>query len=209
MSEEYYHQLDWNDEADLETKVKALYNTHNWLTHEMSIGRVPNNKKEIENNLNLTKQKLEVPLSIAFVKMVEKGEIDEVTASENASLFLEWNIGVNYKANTLLQFGGLLYRVLQEHTSQADWEPNKTPSLYKVLGINENGIMEWSQPISSADAYMTGDEVIYNGVHYRSTIDNNVWSPEAYPQGWEEVVEEAPQIPETPQIPESPSGDTL
>ena len=50
MEEQYYHQLDWNDEADLETKVKALYNTHNWLTHEMSIGRVPNNKKELQEN---------------------------------------------------------------------------------------------------------------------------------------------------------------
>ena len=28
---------------------------------------------------------------------------------------------------------------------------------------------------------------MYNGVHYKSTIDNNVWSPEAYPQGWEVV----------------------
>lgn len=203
MGEEYYHQLDWNDDADLETKVKALYNTHNWLTREMSIGRVPNNKKEIENNLNLTKQKLEIPLSIAFVKMVEKGEIDEVTASENASLFLEWNIGVNYKANTLLQFGGLLYRVLQEHTSQADWEPDKTPSLYKVLGINENGIMEWSQPISSADAYMLNDEVMHGENIWVSDYDNNVWEPGVF--GWH-IKEETPEIPEVPQ---NPSGDTL
>ena len=34
---------------------------------------------------------------------------------------------------------------------------------------------------------MTGDEVMYEGVHCRSLIDNNVWSPADYPQGWEVV----------------------
>ena len=185
MEEGYYPKLEWDDNATLEEKVKALYNTHNFLTKEMCVGRVPQNKEELQGNIN----DLNTPLSIAFVKMAENGDIDEITASENANLFLEWVEGVNYKANTLLQYEGLLYRVLQEHTSQADWTPDKTTSLYKVLGINENGIIEWAQPISSADAYMAGDEVMFNGIHYRSLIDNNVWSPEAYPQGWE-VVEE-------------------
>ena len=27
----------------------------------------------------------------------------------------------------------------------------------------------------------------YNGQIYESTIDNNVWSPDTYPQGWEVV----------------------
>lgn len=27
-----------------------------------------------------------------------------------------------------------------------------------------------------------------NGSVYRSTINNNVWSPNSYPAGWEEVV---------------------
>ena len=44
---------------------------------------------------------------------------------------------------------------------------------------------EWVQPTGSHDAYNTGDIVDYNGTLYRSLIDGNVWSPEAYPQGWE------------------------
>ncbi len=35
--------------------------------------------------------------------------------------------------------------------------------------------------------YMKGNCCIEDGVVYRSTIDNNVWSPSAYPQGWEKV----------------------
>lgn len=34
---------------------------------------------------------------------------------------------------------------------------------------------------------MIGDKVKFNGKIYESVIDNNVWSPEAYPQGWKEV----------------------
>lgn len=37
------------------------------------------------------------------------------------------------------------------------------------------------------DAYQTGDRVTYNGQIYESTIDNNVWSPDTYPQGWKLV----------------------
>ena len=43
----------------------------------------------------------------------------------------------------------------------------------------------WVQPTGAHDAYNTGDIVMYNGTAYRSTIDGNVWSPDAYPQGWE------------------------
>lgn len=179
----FFLRLDWGDYANDDERLKAVFHINQFLSREMSVGRVPQNKKELKNDIN----NMSTPLSIAFVKMAEKGYIDEITASENANLFLEWKIGVNYKANTLLQYEGLLYRVLQSHTSQADWTPDKTPSLYKALSVNETGIMEWSQPISNADAYSTGDEVMYNGVHYRSLIDNNVWSPDEYPQGWENV----------------------
>ena len=44
---------------------------------------------------------------------------------------------------------------------------------------------EWVQPTGAHDCYNTGDKVTYNGQHYVSKIDGNVWSPDAYPQGWE------------------------
>ena len=180
-----YETLSNNEEI-----FQAIINILNFIAKEMCVGRVPGNKRELQNDIKLSEQKLTTPLSIAFVKMAEKGEIDEVTASENISFFLEWKTGVNYIANTLLKYEGLLYRVLQDLKSQADWTPEKTPALYKVLAINENGIMEWARPISSVDAYMTGDECMFNGVHKRSTIDHNVWSPDEYPEGWEDVIEE-------------------
>lgn len=43
------------------------------------------------------------------------------------------------------------------------------------------------QPTGGHDAYKTGDRVLYNGKIYESTIDANVWAPDAYPQGWKVV----------------------
>lgn len=43
----------------------------------------------------------------------------------------------------------------------------------------------WVQPTGAHDCYNTGDKVTYNGRHYVSKIDGNVWSPDAYPRGWE------------------------
>lgn len=40
----------------------------------------------------------------------------------------------------------------------------------------------------STSPYNKGDCCTEGGVVYRSTIANNVWSPAAYPKGWEEVM---------------------
>ena len=46
---------------------------------------------------------------------------------------------------------------------------------------------EWIQPSGVHDAYNMGDQVTFNGKKYRSKLGGNVWSPAAYPDGWEEV----------------------
>ena len=82
-----------------------------------------------------------------------------------------------------------LYQVLQNHTSAEQWTPDTATSLYKKIGVTDDGYPEWVQPLGATDAYNTGDIVSYNGKLYRSTIDGNVWSPDAYPTGWEEYTE--------------------
>lgn len=46
---------------------------------------------------------------------------------------------------------------------------------------------EFKQPTGAHDAYTRGATVIYNGKTYKSLIDNNVWSPDTYPNGWEVI----------------------
>lgn len=46
---------------------------------------------------------------------------------------------------------------------------------------------DFIQPTGAHNAYNSGQGVTYNGKHYRSLIDGNVWSPDTYPAGWEEA----------------------
>ena len=50
------------------------------------------------------------------------------------------------------------------------------------------------KPEGAHDAYQKGAGITFNGEKYESLIDNNVWSPDEYPQGWKEVVEETKEV---------------
>ena len=121
-------------------------------------------------------------------------DLPDETAASLPSFVDVWAPDVEYKAGKRLTYDGTVYKVLQDHTSQSDWTPNIAASLYaKVLiPTDEDGeqtdIPEWEQP-ESTNGYMKGDRVKYNGHIYESLIDNNVWSPDAYPDGWKLVEE--------------------
>ena len=96
--------------------------------------------------------------------------------------------GVAYEVGKRVLYNDILYKVIQAHTSQAEWTPTAAPSLFaKVINETIDGsIPEFEQP-DSTNPYMKGDRVLFNGKVYESLIDNNVYSPEAYPSGWKEI----------------------
>lgn len=105
----------------------------------------------------------------------------------------EYEIGKSYTVGDTFKHQGIVYAVVQSHTSQEDWRPESTPSLYKVLRQTEEAgtdavVQEWVQPLGSHDAYMTGDRVVFDDKVYESLIDNNTYSPKDYPQGWREII---------------------
>ena len=54
--------------------------------------------------------------------------------------------------------------------------------------LNAMEYPEFVQPTGAHDAYAKGAKVTYNGKRYISVYDGaNVWSPDALPEGWEEV----------------------
>lgn len=52
-----------------------------------------------------------------------------------------------------------------------------------------DNIKDFVQPSGAHDAYAKGDKVRFNGKVYESLIDNNAYSPSAYPAGWKEITE--------------------
>lgn len=116
--------------------------------------------------------------------------VDDSVAEKIPEMFPAWDgNGKQYKTGDRVQYNDVLYKVLQDHTSQTTWTPSDAPSLFaKVLTSTTGEPQEWQQP-DSTNGYKTGDRVTYNGKIYESTIDNNVWSPADYPAGWKEIIE--------------------
>lgn len=119
--------------------------------------------------------------AIQFRKMMEmQADMASDEKILEVSIFVEhWKAGTSYLSGKRLNYNGVIYKVLQSHTSQADWTPDVTSSLYaRVLIPDESVIPEWEQP-ESTNGYMIGDKVTHDGVTYESLVDNNVWEPGA------------------------------
>lgn len=135
--------------------------------------------------------KLQAAEQLRRALQIFAGTLTEEQAMEVATVYDPWAEGKAYTAGQYLTYGenGVgdpqLYKVVQAHTSQADWTPDATASLYTPIGLDDEGYPIWAQPTGAHDAYNTGDIVDYNGTLYKSLIDGNTYSPEAYPAGWE------------------------
>lgn len=99
-----------------------------------------------------------------------------------AALYPTWisKIGEQVNVGERYWYDGKLYKVIQAHTAQEDWTPDVSVSLFTKISVEE--WPEWHQPTGAQDAYMQGDKVSHNGIHWVSTVDNNVWEPGVY--GW-------------------------
>lgn len=87
---------------------------------------------------------------------------------------------------------GTLYKVIAKDpfVAQSAWVPDRAISLFTPVGVpdeiypfgeGENGSIR----NLSVNPYKLNDKITYNGYIWSSIIDNNVWSPKDYPQGWE------------------------
>lgn len=123
----------------------------------------------------------------AFINalLVLRTKAADEQAIDAAAVYPTWREGVAYVTGERVRYNEILYKILQDHTSQTAWTPESAPSLFaKVLISDPETIPEWTQP-DSTNPYQTGDKVTHNGATWVSTIDNNVWEPGAY--GWTKV----------------------
>lgn len=165
-------------------------------------------QQNAENELDMARSE---QLRIAMMMFVNS---EAVTASLTAdqmsqisTLYDKWSDkSVHYKVDKVVNYEGNLYQCETEHDSQPGWEPDKSPSLWSKVNIASDGIDIWTQPTGAHNAYGVGDKVHYpdsDSPVYVSTIDGNVWSPDAYPTGWKLDGEGGGS-----EEPEEPGGET-
>lgn len=122
--------------------------------------------------------------AVKLAKILAKS-IDDTDANTVKYLFDAWSgEGVAYAAGDRVLYNDLLYKVLQAHTSQADWTPDTAVSLFVRVDDPGEEWPEWRQPTGAQDAYAKDAKVSHNGKHWTSDVDANVWEPGAY--GWTE-----------------------
>ena len=116
--------------------------------------------------------------------------VDDQTALSMALLYPEWDPnGVFYKAGRRVRYKGGFYKVLQDHTSQADRTPDTAVSLFVSISDPAVEWPEFRQPTGAHDVYNTGDKVTYKDGHYTCKQDNVAHSPEELPDAWEKAAE--------------------
>lgn len=120
----------------------------------------------------------------AVKKMLSQGaeQLSDEDALEVAALYPSWAsvLGKPVEAGERIWYDGNLYKVIQAHTTQADWTPDTAASLFTRVSLEE--IPEWVQPTGAHDAYNKGDKVRHNGGTWSSDVDGNTWEPGVY--GW-------------------------
>ena len=119
-----------------------------------------------------------------------RAQLDNITkdftdeqAVANKELYPDWKSGVELSVGEVVLYADELYRVIQAHTSQADWTPDVAFPLFVKISVEE--FPQWKQPTGAHDAYNTGDKVTYDDKHWQSEVDANIWQPGVY--GWAEV----------------------
>ena len=107
------------------------------------------------------------------------------TLIDNKVAFSLWRAGVQVVRKQILRFNDDLYRVNQDHTTQDDWTPDKTPALFVKISLEE--YPQWVQPTGAHDAYNKGAKVSDEGKRWISNKDVNIYKPGLVPGDWSEV----------------------
>lgn len=85
--------------------------------------------------------------------------VDDNTAIRMKSFYPEWTSGTEYTAGFKVQRNDKLWRVIQAHTSQDEWEPENAASLWEQ--IDETHVGTFDDPIP-----YNGNMALENGKYY-------------------------------------------
>ena len=115
--------------------------------------------------------------------------LDDATASTAPEMFPRLKgDGSLVKAGTRICWGVKLKRAAVDLWDTAENTPDAAPTLWEDI-LYRDGIRIIPETITAGLAFAKGEQGWWGDVLYASTIDANVWTPEAYPAGWEKVSE--------------------
>ena len=82
--------------------------------------------------------------------------LDDNDAANAVKLFPTWTIGIAVTVGERYQYADKLYKVVQAHTTQADWTPDATPAMWAVIDKTHAGTLDDPIPASRGMEYEYG-----------------------------------------------------
>lgn len=150
-------------------------------------------EEKYNNYIKEENRKEQIESATEELKVLAKEQLLPVLSDEQAYtlrvLFPAFEIDKSYVVGERVIYEDKFYKVIMAHTSQADWTPDVAVSLFVEIPNPSVEYPEFKKPINAETAYMTGDKITFEGNKYISIMDNNVYSPTEYPQGWKLVTE--------------------
>ena len=96
---------------------------------------------------------------VAFLKAARL-TADDNTALTGIELYPVWAVGIAVAKDSRYQYSGKLYKVVQAHTTQADWTPDVTPALWTVIDVTHAGTIDDPIPCVAGMEYVYGKHYI-------------------------------------------------
>ena len=120
--------------------------------------------------------------------LLSSESLDDKVASTTPELFGKLNEnGELVKVGTRINWRGVLKRAAVDLCDTKENNPDNAPSLWEDI-LYKDGIRIIPETITVGTAFMKDELGWYEDtLLYKSLIDNNVWTPTAYPAGWELV----------------------
>ncbi len=119
--------------------------------------------------------------------LIGSSSLDDKVASETPELFGRLNEnGELVKAGTRINWNGTLKRAAVDLWDTNENNPDNTPSLWEDI-LYKNGIRIIPETITVGTAFSKDELGYWQDTLYKSLIDNNVWTPDQNPSGWELV----------------------
>lgn len=110
--------------------------------------------------------------------------MDDKTVSEAAMLLPSLRRdGSLVKAGTRVNWGGTVKRASVDLWDTAENDPDAAPALWEDIDYRD-GYRVIPSVITAGTAFALDELGWWGGKLYKSKLDGNVWTPEAYPAGW-------------------------
>ena len=109
-------------------------------------------------------------------------------AAEAKELYPLWAADTAYVVGDKRRSADKLWKCLQAHTSQAEWEPENAPALWAEIAP-AGEYREIKDNMLPTEAFAL-DEIGWYGEKtnlYKSKMAGNTYTPVTYPDGWEAV----------------------